>query len=467
MRKTAAAAAIALFLSVLAGTANAGGSWLVVPTSLAPQTSLPSSDTASLSGTLPLDWTTPPAVPQQLAYPELLSLWQRAGATYGIPWEVLAAINKVESNFGRNMGPSSAGAIGWMQFMPDTWMRWGTDANGDGIADPWNADDAIFSAARYLAAAGGSQDIARGIFAYNHADWYVNEVLQLSKLFGDAGVDATFTLDRMQVLLDGAQTKVASASETLTAAQQEERRLELRRAAFQRRADGATLLSTRIDLQRLAGLADAAAGEAQARADAAQQELTSATTNLARLRLQSRAASFAPGASTLLDAPLYEGGYVFPVGGGPSVVSVSHTHHDYPAADIAAPAGSPVYALADAVVERAWSVPDARCGLGVTMRTADGLTWTYCHLSFVYPSIQPGTALTAGAQVGLVGSTGDASGPHLHIQTQPATLWPQQLAWFQSFAGTGFRWQDAPMEQIGPPVFAQLSESGPVIAFTR
>jgi hypothetical protein len=180
----------------------------------------------------------------------------------------------------------------------------------------------------------------------------------------------------------------------------------------------------------------------------------------------SRAASFSPGASTLLDAPLYEGGYVFPVGGGPSVVSVSHTHHDYPAADIAAPAGSPVYALADAVVERAWSVPDARCGLGLTIHTGDGLTWTYCHLSYVYPSVQPGVTLQAGAPVGLVGSTGEATGPHLHLQTQPATLWPQQLAWFQGFAGTGFRWQDAPTPGAAPRVFAVADDRNPVIGFT-
>src|SRR5262249_6664845 len=72
--------------------------------------------------------STPPAQPAELSYPQLLGLWQRAGAAYGIPWQLLAAINKVESNFGRNMGPSSAGAIGWMQFMPDTWYRWGVDA---------------------------------------------------------------------------------------------------------------------------------------------------------------------------------------------------------------------------------------------------------------------------------------------------------------------------------------------------
>jgi murein DD-endopeptidase MepM/ murein hydrolase activator NlpD len=469
MSKAAAAAAVALVLSVLAGSARAGTTWLVVPTTpepIAQASSLPSADTPSISGALPIGWTSPPAVPQQLSYAQLLSIWQRAGAAYGISWEVLAAINKIESNFGRNMGPSSAGAIGWMQFMPDTWLRWGTDANGDGIADPWNAEDGIFSAARYLAAAGGRQDIRRGVFAYNHADWYVNEVLQLSQLFGAAGADATFTLDRMQVSLNEAQTKVAAASEVLVSAQQSERLYANRRDVLQRRADHAKLLTSRLALERLAVLAGVSATGASARATTAQQDLSAAAAELGRVRSQSRAASFSQGASTLLAAPVYAGGYVFPVGGGPSVVSVSHTHHDYPAADIAAPAGSPVYALADAVVERVWTVPDPACGLGMTLRTADGLTWTYCHLSYVYPSVQTGAALSAGAQVGLVGSTGHATGPHLHLQTQPATLWPQQLAWFQGFAGTGFRWQDAPTPETAAPVFAPVADSGPIVAFT-
>jgi murein DD-endopeptidase MepM/ murein hydrolase activator NlpD len=111
-------------------------------------------------------------------------------------------------------------------------------------------------------------------------------------------------------------------------------------------------------------------------------------------------------------------------------------------------------------------VPDPRCGLGITILTGDGLTWTYCHLSFIYPSVQPGVTLTAGSPVGLVGHTGDASGPHLHLQTQPATLWPQQMAWFQGFAGSAFRWQDAPTPAAAPPVFALVDEANPVIGFT-
>jgi cell wall-associated NlpC family hydrolase len=129
---------------------------------------------------VPLNLSTAPAVPERRSYEQLLGLWQRAGAAYGIPWQVLGAINKIESNFGQGMGPSSAGAIGWMQFLPSTWMDWGMDGNGDGIADPWNPEDAVYSAARYLAAAGAHEDMYRAIFSYNHADWYVRNVLELA-----------------------------------------------------------------------------------------------------------------------------------------------------------------------------------------------------------------------------------------------------------------------------------------------
>ena len=162
---------------------------------------------------------------QQLPVSALNVLWQRAGSTYGIPWQVLASINKIESNFGQNMGPSSAGAVGWMQFMPSTWLRWGVDADGDGVADPWNASDAIFAAARYLAAAGGQVDIARGVFAYNHADWYVREVLDLAQVYGQGGITQTVDLQQLQAKLDDARRAVVSASEKLQAAQAREQQL--------------------------------------------------------------------------------------------------------------------------------------------------------------------------------------------------------------------------------------------------
>jgi hypothetical protein len=120
--------------------------------------------------------------------PFLLSIYQAAGIEYGIRWEVLAAINEIETDYGRNLNVSSAGALGWMQFMPSTWQMYGTDANKDGRKDPYNPVDAIFAAARYLKAAGYEQDVRRAIFAYNHADWYVDSVLLRARLI--AGVPA-------------------------------------------------------------------------------------------------------------------------------------------------------------------------------------------------------------------------------------------------------------------------------------
>ncbi len=120
--------------------------------------------------------------------PFLLPIYQAAGIQYGVRWEVLAAINEIETDYGRNLNVSSAGAVGWMQFIPSTWRRYGTDANEDGRKDPYNPVDAIFAAARYLAAAGYDDDVRRAVFAYNHADWYVDSVLLRARLI--AGVPA-------------------------------------------------------------------------------------------------------------------------------------------------------------------------------------------------------------------------------------------------------------------------------------
>ena len=116
--------------------------------------------------------------------PFLLPIYQAAGIEYGVRWEVLAAINEIETDYGRNLNVSSAGALGWMQFMPPTWKAYGVDANQDGVKDPYNPVDAIFAAARYLNAAGADTDIRKAVFAYNHADWYVDSVLMRARLIG-------------------------------------------------------------------------------------------------------------------------------------------------------------------------------------------------------------------------------------------------------------------------------------------
>jgi Transglycosylase SLT domain/Peptidase family M23 len=116
--------------------------------------------------------------------PFLLPIYQAAGTAYGVPWPVLAAINEVETDYGRDLSVSSAGAEGWMQFLPSTWARYGVDATGAGYEDPYNPADAIFAAARYLRAAGGSRHIRAAVYAYNHSQAYVDTVMLRAQLLG-------------------------------------------------------------------------------------------------------------------------------------------------------------------------------------------------------------------------------------------------------------------------------------------
>jgi murein DD-endopeptidase MepM/ murein hydrolase activator NlpD len=126
--------------------------------------------------------------------PFLLPIYQAAGIEYGVRWEVLAGINEIETDYGRNLNVSTAGAVGWMQFMPSTWKQYGVDANHDGKKDPYNPVDAIFASARYLKAAGADTDVRRAIFAYNHADWYVDSVLMRARLIGGLPSDLVGSL---------------------------------------------------------------------------------------------------------------------------------------------------------------------------------------------------------------------------------------------------------------------------------
>ena len=116
--------------------------------------------------------------------PFLLPIYLAAAERYAVPWQVLAAINEVESNYGYDLGVSSAGAEGWMQFMPEEWSAYGVDANGAGVRDPYNPADAIFAAARYLQAAGAAHDLRAAIYAYNHSSSYVESVLLRARLLG-------------------------------------------------------------------------------------------------------------------------------------------------------------------------------------------------------------------------------------------------------------------------------------------
>ena len=92
----------------------------------------------------------------------LLPIYRAAAIQYGVPWQILAAINEIETDYGTDLSVSSAGAEGWMQFEPSTWLQYGVDALNAGYADPYNPVDAIFAAARYLHAAGAASNLRSG-----------------------------------------------------------------------------------------------------------------------------------------------------------------------------------------------------------------------------------------------------------------------------------------------------------------
>jgi murein DD-endopeptidase MepM/ murein hydrolase activator NlpD len=457
--KSAAAAAAILAVLAFAGAASAR-SFTVVP---AGQAALPSSETPNAPGSInvPFPLSVPPEQPAVRSYEELLALWHRAGDAYGVPWQVLAAINKIESDFGRNMGPSSAGAVGWMQFMPDTWLRWGLDANADGLADPWNPDDAVFAAARYLAAAGAHDDISRAVFAYNHAQWYVDEVLGLAADFGAGGAARDFTGSQAVFRLDELQQQIANARRDVSRARDSVPRLAKhissaadRQLALELKAGNPRIPTAKFrELERKIAALERSQERDRRRIEARQADVAAAVAQLQSLKTELASASAAAPTAASFGGALSSGDYVFPVGGGPDAVSVAHTHHDYPAADIAAPEGSPLFALADGVVVDAYVDGSGDCGIGFKIQLDSGAEYVYCHLSYIEPSVVPGAALAAGASVGLVGSTGHATGPHLHLQFSPPVSYPQDEPWFRSFAGVAFSWQDAPTptpKQVAP-----------------
>jgi phage shock protein A len=112
-----------------------------------------------------------------------MDLYRASAGDYGFgqDWYILAAVGEVESGHGLNMGPSSAGAMGPMQFLPSTWETSGVDGNGDGVANIMDPEDAIPAAAGYLRNGGAPQDWYSALYSYNHADWYVKKVLAVAE----------------------------------------------------------------------------------------------------------------------------------------------------------------------------------------------------------------------------------------------------------------------------------------------
>lgn len=131
--------------------------------------------------------TTPP----QPIPSDMKALYEAAAAQYQLPWTLLAGIGMAETNHGRVDAISSAGARGPMQFMSATWAAMGVDGDGDGRADITNDADSVFSAANYLTRSGvveGPEGVRGALFAYNRADWYVNDVLTYAHAYGGGTV---------------------------------------------------------------------------------------------------------------------------------------------------------------------------------------------------------------------------------------------------------------------------------------
>ena len=106
---------------------------------------------------------------------ELLADYRRANARFGVHWQLLAAVNLIETAFGRVAGRSSAGARGPMQFLPATWRAYGL---GGDIDSP---RDAVLGAANYLHRSGAPGDDRRAVYVYNHSTLYVDAVLAYAR----------------------------------------------------------------------------------------------------------------------------------------------------------------------------------------------------------------------------------------------------------------------------------------------
>lgn len=144
-----------------------------------------------------------------------IPIYIEAEEKYNVPWTLLAAHHRVETRFSTMKKLlSPVGAEGHMQFMPCTFVGWkhpscsglgkgdisekdktnpkviakyggyGVDANGDGIADPYDIEDAVYSAANYLSQNGAAKgNLKKAIYTYNHSDKYVEDVLYYFNLY--------------------------------------------------------------------------------------------------------------------------------------------------------------------------------------------------------------------------------------------------------------------------------------------
>jgi Transglycosylase SLT domain len=303
----------------------------------------------------------------------LLPIYQAAAVQYGVPWQVLAAINEVETDYGSDLNVSSAGAIGWMQFMPATWLRYGVDVQDAGYADPYNPVDAIFAAARYLRAAGAAHSLKGAIFAYNHSDAYVESVLLRAKLIAHY---PTAVIGTLTGLAEG-RLPVSHA-------------LATGEALLQPGAISATVDSVR----------PARSSVTKKRTTGAGQTATSAVAASA----PSDTGKEQPGSTPAPTPSASAAG----IGSGEAPQRFSR---------LVAPAGKPVVAVQDGKIVGLGR--SRKLGRYVILRDVYGDVFTYAGLGSVAPTYAPPRLNGSGEVAGVVAAAAEAS--HDPVPSQPAT----------------------------------------------
>ena len=278
-------------------------------------------------------------------------------------------------------------------------------------------------AAAISAASGAPGRLSRAVFAYNHAHWYVQQVLARRRC--------------------SAATSMSSSRSTSSESGSRRRRRpsprRARRCGRRRRrqlsSSCASRSSTSAPASGTAALRRAGSGERRHSRSARRAprppptwtgsgSATAAEKMLDQARDGAHAASFNPAAAGILEArPVRTATSSRSARARPS--SASHTPTTTIPGDIAAPEGSPVYALADSIVLDA--VDDDRCGIGILLQTADGIQWVYCHLSQRDPAVLPGDGALrrpVGRPRGLYRPTAPA---RLHLAVKPETSYPQEM----------------------------------------
>ena len=318
-----------------------------------------------------------------------------AAEAYQLPWPLLAGIGMEETAHGRTTATSSAGAQGLMQFMPATWARYGVDGDGDGRAVITNDADSVMSAANYLTASGvtaGSQGVRDALWAYNHADWYVNDVLYYAAAYGGGAITGW-------------------DSPPLTVADQRVQRSASPQTYAQHEARAATIVGA-LD-ESGASTTDARAGEGPG--------VTNEDHRLTRVDIDGFCldSSALVSSVALSGATIPAGAWTAPVrsrinsGFGRRLHPVFGDYRMHNGTDFRAATGTPLAAASRGVVETVtwWGGG----GLIVVVAHANDVETWYLHLSQAL--VAPGDQVEGGQVIALSGNTGVGTAAHFHFET--------------------------------------------------